>query len=1073
MVKKIAFSGMKGRKKDTFVMLLAVVLSVLFIVTSINLFTSAQAARQIEKFERFGYWHSAFFNLEAKIADALEGQNPNASTMTFLGYDARIGQIASIPENHQDIGEFKMFEGKMPSAPNEIAFEYSQLQNFTDTIAVGDTIKVEQIYYINEYEVPSDLDPRLQAFIRDVKGTKDALAAQNERLARGAYSDYLASLADENHESHLFNKGLSETDEALTFEVFLEHFIKHSGDMWTYLYAEENPDYDGQAREPLFYPVGSNEYNTIDTEFVEDYRLDRVQKIIYYRRIDRKSSGYGPAFLEDSPEDGTKTLVELIQEFGKPYSDYVVVTREYQISGFFEDYSGIWESGEYVLPSAFVTEEEKDSLLGALQKATVVDGPSDLIKAESLAAKRIVFLKEAPENQNFALENLVTNTLSYPEVEPKADVTLTYGLLAMIFVGTAISIFQINYAQVKRRAKKLVLLKSIGMVEGQLMGLLLWEVLVVLILAIPIGAILGTTASYGLVFLIQRFSTFKVVFDVNSTWLLMGIGASIASVFLGMLIPLKVAKGVPLIGAMNVPPKRASKAHTHHDAPHKMKRLTFGRLMIQAFLNERKKTLITIGLYGIASIMVSSVVVLSFLAFKSYLYEALVPGRPDYYLTFNVGLNEFAIDDAVEAIDASGSFEASEVVLVGEQLRLYHPELMTVGRYQERNEGDNALGEMAFLDPLFGSEEEGVYSENAIRTKIYSYSENSETLRTLYDLAGVDASLYPFEAFERSSNQVILVVPYHDGGTKVSYDHRNRFDLDAPYPFEVGDALLVASFLESIKGDVEVKEEIKASLEVIGVVRGFEGIGIWPFTHTLDEPVLVTGRKPYRTLYPTTQYRKILSKNYINTQVENRNWMKFGKSFMSVTLKPGVDRVSANFDMDKAVYIPFNLYGNQFPSAFEYVSVEPTYLVNQSAFDKSLRMAVIFTTLGLSMAMIMLMAQYNIGLSKLENERDKIGVLQAIGVTRRSFKIGYALSGVGFSLIVITLTNTLLFSGMALVAAAGPGGLNAELSDLLWRFPWQVYGASQLAFLLLGTLVYYLPCLKIIKHQPIVNITAR
>ena len=1073
MVKKIAFSGMRGRKKDTFVMCLAVALSVLFIVTSINLFTSAQAARQIEKFERFGYWHSAFYNLESKMADEVQRQNKNSAAMTLLGHDVRIGQMASIPENHQEIGDFKMFEGKMPTAANEIAFEYSQLQNFTETLAVGDTIKVEQIFYVKEYPVASDLDPRVQAYFRDLKGTKEALSAQNERLAQGAYKDYLASLKDENHKDHAFNKSLSESNEPMAFEAFSEHFVTHSGDLWTYLYQEEDPYYEGEALPPLYYPVASNAYNTIDTEFIDVYRLDRVQKIVFFRRVEEDSTLFLPKFIEDTSYDSSKTLVELIQAYGKPYSDYVIVTREYQISGFFEDYSGIWESGQYILPTAFVTEEEKEALLEVLQATSLVGDEIELIKPESLVSKRIVFFPEPARIKGLALDRLVTNTLSYPENAPKADLTLTYGLLAMIFMGTAISIFQINYAQMKRRTKKLVLLKSIGMVNGQLMGLLLWEVLLVLILAIPIGAMLGMSLSYGLVFLIQDHSTFKVVFAVKGAWLLMGIGASVISVFIGMLIPLKVAKGVPLVGAMNLPPRRERQKSTQPHGPQTRKRLTFGRFMIQTYLRERKKTLITIGLYGIASIMVSSAVVLSFFAFKSYFYEAVVPGRPDFYLTFNTGLNEYAIDDALEAILETGRFETPEMVLVGEQLRLYHPELMAVGRYQERNESDSVLDGMAFLDSLFGAiEGEKSYSQNAIKTKIYSYPENSQTLRALYDLAEVDSALYPFEAFEKSHNQVILVVPYHDGGKILSYDHRHRFELEAPYPFEVGDSLLVASLLESIAGSVEEKKEFMETLEVIGIVQGFKDIGIWPLTHALDEPVIVTGRTPYRTLYPTTKYRRIPPKKYLTTQVENRNWMKFGKSFMSLTIKPGVDPLVADFDLEQAVYVPFTLDA-YYPSAFEYVSIEPTYLVNQSAFEKSLRMAVIFTTLGLSMAVIMLMAQYNIGLSKLENERDKIGVLQAIGVTRSSFKKAYGLSGVGFSFLVIGLTNALFFSGVGLAAAVHPGNFIAGWGEILWHFPWKIYGISQCVFLIFGTLVCYLPCLKIIKHQPIVNINAR
>lgn len=1075
MIGKIAFSGMRGRKKDSLIMLIAVVLSVLFVVTSLNLFTSVQAAKEKDKIERFGQWKSAFYHIDEDSLLLLEKEKLDIHLMTLLGFDEKIGLIASLPEKHEGMGNFKMFEGRMPNAPGEIAFEFSQLDNFSETLSIGDTIVVEQIYFISDYTSPSNLDPRIQVYIREDIGKKESFKQQEKRLAQEEYDAYLLSMENPNHPKHQFNTDLFDSKEPTSFENFLELYVQRNADRLYSNNDDRNP-YISENSEQI-YPIfrhGFNQYNTIHTDFIDDYRLERIQKIIYYRSVDLSRSQMGPYFYDlDITEN---TLTDRIQELGTPYSDYLVISKSYVITGFFDNYSGIWESGNFSLPTAFVSEGEKDVIIHLLEETELISHSGELIKPDSSFGKHIAFLNHTPQKNYSFSENLVVNTLSYPQNEAKTDITLTYSIIALIFIGTVISIFQINYAQIKRRTKKLVLLKSIGMIKSQLIALLLWETFFILIIAIPIGALLGGLFSYCLVFFIQTFSNFSILFHMNISLVLIGLTGAILSVFLGMFIPMRIAKNVPLTGSMNLPVKRSSQKHHHSSQSVKKINLNFSRLMIASYFYEKKKTFITVVIYGIASIMISSTVIFSFFAFKPYFNDVVIPNRPDYVLSFNIGLNDFAINEVKDALLETDTFEDFELVLVGDQLRFYHHALMDIERYKSRNHHENLIGDLNYLNDLASESDDFLYSESAIKTQIFSYPTASQTLQYLYDLAGVDVKQYPYEDFEISDQQAILLVPYHDSHSQISFDFRDQILYNEPYPFYAGDSILVSSLVEYIEDTEELAHILVKEMEIIGVVQGFPEIGIWPFSVELNEPVLITGRAPYRDLYPSTRYRRTPEKYYLDSFVTRKNWMQYGHSFVTLNLKNNNHYSAGNHSIERVTYVPFkqeSSFSKPYLSAFEYVKVNPSYHIKQAAFDKSLRLSVIMITLGLSMAVIMMMVQYNIGLSKLENERDKIGILQALGVTNRSFKIFYALSGTAFAFLTLLTTNILFFFSVFIISIFQSNSFLMNLSILLWRFPWKIYCLSQLLFLLVGTLVYFLPCVKILQMQPIKNITSR
>ena len=63
---KIAQSGMKGRKKDTLLMISVILLSMIFIVTAILLHTSNEATKLETKIKTYGKWENALFEVRSE-----------------------------------------------------------------------------------------------------------------------------------------------------------------------------------------------------------------------------------------------------------------------------------------------------------------------------------------------------------------------------------------------------------------------------------------------------------------------------------------------------------------------------------------------------------------------------------------------------------------------------------------------------------------------------------------------------------------------------------------------------------------------------------------------------------------------------------------------------------------------------------------------------------------------------------------------------------------------------------------------------------------------------------------------
>lgn len=135
------------------------------------------------------------------------------------------------------------------------------------------------------------------------------------------------------------------------------------------------------------------------------------------------------------------------------------------------------------------------------------------------------------------------NTFAYPSASTAAGPALWAMLRAALRLLTACATLQIFWAQLKRRRARLVTLLSIGAEDSQIIAMLLGELLTMLLAALPLDLLLGSTAAW----LLAR-TVLDAVFYVQPGLLAAGLLLGAAAALLGAAAPVLLAVRAPLTG---------------------------------------------------------------------------------------------------------------------------------------------------------------------------------------------------------------------------------------------------------------------------------------------------------------------------------------------------------------------------------------------------------------------------------------------------------------------------------------------------------------------------------------------
>lgn len=304
-MRKIALQGLMGRKRDTALLWVVVLLAFLFLVLSTILITSLQKTDQAQRLDTYGRWQVMAAGLSVSEANTLASQAHGALVVPLIpASGARIfdgdNEYYLTPYSPElaSTASLHLKEGRWPQARNEIVLEYARMTSLG--LQVGDTFTV-----LSHLQLPL---------------TEDGYAAQKVKI------DVMIESARE----HLLEQ----------FPV-----TDHNFDMfWHYTYVMDQIDRLGLGEDFL-----GRSYDSLTPE---------EQETAYTSYLD-SDYGYNSLRPNDTKIPGLLGHEELLLRATQNTSALVpldlAMQYKYTVCGVAETYSDRWDSGNVALPTGFVT----------------------------------------------------------------------------------------------------------------------------------------------------------------------------------------------------------------------------------------------------------------------------------------------------------------------------------------------------------------------------------------------------------------------------------------------------------------------------------------------------------------------------------------------------------------------------------------------------------------------------------------------------------------------------------------------------------------------------------------------
>ncbi|NLX62192.1 MAG: ABC transporter permease, partial [Tissierellia bacterium] len=667
---------------------------------------------------------------------------------------------------------------------------------------------------------------------------------------------------------------------------------------------------------------------------------------------------------------------ETIKEKGLLLNQYVILKKEFIVTGILQSYTEKWDLGGHKAANAFITEEGGKTLTDALYNNKIGDFSdyqmdynvflySDSHKEElynKLAAGylREEDLEEEPqvimdvwywmnmygmteEEVERALEydefrartrkkdewrddslegvdDLVKkveintdrfrrNTFSYPEITASTEHILTLAIIAVIFITTALAILQIFLTQMKRRARKIVLLRSIGATNGQIIKMLFYEGLYLLrsglLIGIPAGFVTAALIIYGMNVIRGR----NLQFYIEPNLLVLGIIAGCLALFVGMAVPMIYAIRIPLVGTMSKPPKHKKIKHKDRK-DYKIRRQSFRYINWRYFTLNKGKSLISFGISFITIAIMLITVLLCYFSFDNYKEIVLKNNRPDYAMELFYGEAVRALYQAREEIMEIEGIKEADVYKVGMQTFLWYEDI-------EENELLKAYEKLLpqELLPYHFSKyntdlaDEPEWIKNAFYTKIYGIDIESD-LFNFYKGAITEGAIDE-KRFDEGE-EVILLVPMYlpldenvEGKTfdakevvdktnennrmawlfdqshayKLSYSDRYKDYYSKQNHIRPGDTIYISADAEKVEGESRVTAHYTKKVKVGGLIYYFPKEGMWPFSNSLAPYVVIGSTKCMEAIYPNSRLGLYqVSLEYMKTMVDTLYPTRYGRT---------------------------------------------------------------------------------------------------------------------------------------------------------------------------------------------------
>lgn len=669
-----------------------------------------------------------------------------------------------------------------------------------------------------------------------------------------------------------------------------------------------------------------------------------------------------------------------------------------------------------------------------------------------------VSVRESLDSVELAYERntggLRINRMAYP-LEAGLDHTMTLMVMGVIVIFAACAVCQIFLTQMKRRTRKLMLLKSIGAVNGQILGMLAWEGLILLAFSVPVGTAAGLGLARAVVaVLAARSGGEELFFAVDWGTLGLGLALGVLSAALGMLLPAIRAVRTPLTGRMNVRPPRRRRVRGGG------KFQTFGRICLRDVRVNWGRTLGTFLLCLLLILMQLLCVFLANGSFADYRASVVRSDKPDYVMTANYSMSSRNLDQAVELLREADGLERLDVIRMGEHVHLWYDGMEDSPILQALQ----TAGETVF----FEAPEEGAgisRDDPGYLTRLYAFSKGSGLLERL--CGAVTEGSVNMDAL-LAGEEIILAVPlYAPGDGSHAVDREELAAVESGAQPEKALSMSGGMTLSMDRSDAPVCEwdrsvqpgmnitlagrnqemDTTAMTSVIrwkertvrvgGILRYFPDEGVWPFSGEKYPFAVICGDKLLTGVYPAafSTMSQDQARDFRTTQPLFYPYC-YGQTIFQAYVDSGAgqgETLTPLLRAARAYSMPLYNYRDS----------------NSAVYTRALSNGMFLGLLGTAVSVIVLMILGNSLASAQEQSRRKTGVLQALGVSRRQLYLAQGVQGLAHSLLALLAANLALACVILCVGAASRAGLRfgpAELAESLsgrelWHYPWWAHGA--------------------------------
>ncbi|MBR6658130.1 MAG: FtsX-like permease family protein [Oscillospiraceae bacterium] len=654
------------------------------------------------------------------------------------------------------------------------------------------------------------------------------------------------------------------------------------------------------------------------------------------------------------------------------------------------------------------------------------------------------------ENEQGDYDPIMVNRFAYPSsTEGNGKVLILVTLI--LFVTTVCSVFQIFFTQVRKRLRRVVLMKSIGAENKQIAKMYFWEFFIFWISTLPIGIIFGLGGAFLSAKALEGFQNREIIFSVDPVVFVLSLVAGTVALALGMVVPVIMAVGVPLTGRT---------AHKKPFAPPKKEvRQNFLNVTLRELSVNRNKTAVS---GALCLFMVMITVLCVFIGFRfmdPYRENVERSGKTEYLLQSPFAMSSRQLDEYMTEIEALGICDSVSVY------RHCDEAIMPLSDAPE-----SILLQTAFSGN--GISVLGHYGVTGYPISLYSFNSDSELFGKLQN--AVTVGKLDAKKFDSGEEMLLLVPLYKETkpkddseglfgwenlselGIETSYypEYKNIYDKDTSV--SLGDEIFIGAETRSVAegGNVYNYQYNEADLKIGAIIYYFPEEGIWPLGANGEGFQIICSEKAMSKVLPNT-YRTRNNDELRALEIMNMA-SGYGTTDFYINIKDDVSRE----DADTALLIF---------SRANYMDIEFYHESSQKLLNDAINNILLVGLLGFTAVLIALLIFSNTVSSDIEQERNKIGILQSLGVSnrqliKRQLYIGLAVSG-----IAVLITNLLIWGGIAIYALLS----DAVLGNLLWGYPWWLHFIACVALAAIITMLYILPMKSIQKYLPIENIKTR